>query len=406
MSDPKDIEGKYIAFRDLIINKVSKYVAAHKVFVLCSALLVVTVLFVAILPCPSKSQYLVIRTLSAFSVGGLLSLIPNFFKAKVKNKWSLGGSLFAFFALLIWNPTSAVVDDRCSSSLQISGTVLFAGEPLAGASVKSPELNEVDKTNSNGAFTLPFEKEQLNNPIKVLVEFQGLTKQVNIAQLTADLRLPIDLPDTVLAMSDSIALDMVNRHIQNRDKQIWNEAERLRRINQGREIPWETLLQKLTAWRQLGGRVNNNISFQNGFWRIDTQRELKNTGLITLPLDFSASWNFQQPTVYLLNWQHGIQNKQSQSTVKLEYLILERSPVRIDGSGDLRKRTRTSGRIRVNHRHPLRFAHITLEYSLATGWYKKSKTRLLGYLPSEQYHLHYQHAQWQITGTTKADKSS
>lgn len=395
-----------MAFGDLIINKISKYVAAHKVFVLCTALLAVTVLFVAVLPCPSKSQYLVIRTLSAFSVAGLLSLIPNFFKAKVKNKWSLGGSLLAFFTLLIWNPTSAIVNDHCSSSLQVSGTVLMAGEPLAGAFVKSPELNEVDKTNSNGAFNLPFEKDQLNKPIKVTAEYQGLTKQVSISRLTADMKLPIYFPDTISTISDSIAMAMVNAHIHNRSKQIQYEAQRLQRTNQGKEISWETLLQKLTAWQQLGGRVNNNISFHNGFWRLDTQRALKNVGLITMPLDFSTCWDFQQPTVYLLNWQHGIRNEQSQSTVKLEYVILERNPVKIVSASDLRKRARTIGHIRVNHRYPLRLAHITLEYSLATDWFKESNIRLLGYLPSEQYHLYYQHAQWQIIGTTKPGKSS
>lgn len=203
-----------------------------------------------------------------------------------------------------------------------------------------------------------------------------------------------------------MALDIVNGHIQNREKQIRNEAQRLRRVNQGQEISWETLLQKLTAWQQLSGRVNNNISFHNGFWKLDTQRALKNTGLITLPLDFSASWDFQQPKVYLLNWQHGMRSKQSQSTVKLEYVILETSSVKIVRVGALRKRARTISDIRVNHKYPLRFAHIKLEYSLATDWFKESKIRLLGYLPSEQYHLDYQHAQWQIIGTTKLGKTS
>ncbi|GAB5526508.1 MAG: hypothetical protein Roseis2KO_43800 [Roseivirga sp.] len=404
MTDTKNIEGKYIAFRDLIINKVSKYVAVHKVFVLCSALLAVTVLLVLILPCPSKSQYLIIRTLSAFSVAGLLSLIPNFFKAK--NKWNLESSLLAFFVLLIWNPTSSVINDQCSSSLQISGTVLFAGEPLAGASVKSPELNEVDKTNSNGTFNLPFEKDELNKPIKVIVEFQGLSEQVSITRLTADMKLPIYFQDTISTISDSIALALVNVHIQDRSNQIRHEARRLQRINQGQEISWETLLQKLTAWQQLGGRVDNNISFHNGFWRLDTQWALQNVGLITLPLDFSTCWDFEQPTVYLLNWQYGIRNKQSHSTVKLEYVILEKNPVKIVSASDLRKRARTIGQIRVNHGYPLRFAHITLEYSLDTDWFKESKIRLLGYLPSEQYHIDYEHDQWKITGSKKPGKSS
>jgi hypothetical protein len=133
---------------------------------------------------------------------------------------------------------------------------------------------------------------------------------------------------------------------------------------------------------------------------------MNNAGLITLPLDFSSSWYFQKPIIYLLNWEYGIENGQNQSILKLEYVVLENEPLTTKNIGELRKHSRTTGRIRVNHQNPLRFAHVSLEYSRATNWFKRSKTRLFGHLPNEQYLLTYKNASWQITGTTKPGKTS
>lgn len=406
MSNPEKVKGKFIAFRDVIIHKIAKKASTHGVLLVSTLLIAVVMIVTFLNRCPSQSQYSIIRIITATGLTGYMAVLPSLLKIRFNNSIRLGGGLIIFIIVYGWNPAFALTTDDCFEQMHLTGTVLLGHEPLAGAIVKFPQLNETDITNSQGVFNIPFNKLLVGTSAELQIEYKHLAKEVTVPELANDLKLKIQIPDTVTQLTDSLALGTIKEYVKFNNEQTQLEAQTLIRSRRGERISSTTLQQHITIWEKLSGGATNDLLFSNGFWKLNTQKALNEAGLDESQWNVSSHGSFTEPAAYLLQWEHEIRKGQNQSAIKLEFIIVEKAPTEVELLGARRRRTKTSYHLRIRHSQSIRLAHLTLEYSEATDWKKRSKIRLHGNLQVEEYLLEFKRLEWRVTNSTRPEKIS
>lgn len=76
-------------------------------------LLIAIILLVVLIPCPSKSQYLVFRIVIALAAAGLATVIPGFIKVNLNKGITAGGAIAVFALIYFFDPASTVAENKC-----------------------------------------------------------------------------------------------------------------------------------------------------------------------------------------------------------------------------------------------------------------------------------------------------
>lgn len=77
-------------------------------------LLVLALLLVIFIPCPSNSQYIFFRTILSASVGGIATIIPGFLNIEYRNVVAAGGGLAVMVFMYIYNPVLIDHESNCN----------------------------------------------------------------------------------------------------------------------------------------------------------------------------------------------------------------------------------------------------------------------------------------------------
>jgi len=76
-------------------------------------LLIAIILLVLLIPCPSKSQYLVFRIVIALAAAGIATVIPGVIDVKIPNGITAGGAIAIFALIYFFDPASTVAENKC-----------------------------------------------------------------------------------------------------------------------------------------------------------------------------------------------------------------------------------------------------------------------------------------------------
>lgn len=80
-----------------------------------AALIVVILLLVIFIPCPSATQYFVFRIVIALAAAGLVAVIPGALKINLTNGITASGAIAVFAILYFFDPASVVAANKCEN---------------------------------------------------------------------------------------------------------------------------------------------------------------------------------------------------------------------------------------------------------------------------------------------------
>ena len=172
------VKGKYAAGGNITIEKRLKNVAAQLSLWVGIGVVCVIILISLFLPCPTASQFLLLRIAISVGIASFAGALPGFFKLNNAGVLKIGTGLAVFVICYFSNPATIVITDDCNPKSVLQGKVLFAGLPLAGVRVEAPNLNEYDITNSNGAFDIPYQN-SLKFPVSFRFRFKAIDTVVH-----------------------------------------------------------------------------------------------------------------------------------------------------------------------------------------------------------------------------------
>lgn len=167
---------------------------------LSSAFIIVAIIIITLIPCPSEPQFLFYKIILALSVAGVASIIPGFIRIKYQNFVSAGGAIAVFVFVLTYNPGFIENNPKCKSTFNLN--VQFYGDSAKGTILRSGEAKVVFKgrtqilqLQSDGKITLE------DIPMDILGESILITPQIedySKAQKTVVLSNPATSIDLIL----------------------------------------------------------------------------------------------------------------------------------------------------------------------------------------------------------------
>lgn len=80
-----------------------------------AALIVVILLLVIFIPCPSATQYFVFRIVIALAAAGLVAVIPGVLKINLTNGITASGAIAIFAIVYFFDPASVVAANKCET---------------------------------------------------------------------------------------------------------------------------------------------------------------------------------------------------------------------------------------------------------------------------------------------------
>lgn len=133
-------------------------------FIFGTVFIVVLLIIALFVPCPTRSQMAIFKTVLSLASAGIAAIIPGFFEFKYQKVVSAGGAMGVLALVYLFNPATLITGDDCSSPFSVS--VFVHGEGGRG-----------DYPSLDGTITLDLN----NNRLTQSIDKQGKVTFVDIS---------------------------------------------------------------------------------------------------------------------------------------------------------------------------------------------------------------------------------
>lgn len=387
------IKGKFIALRDMVVTVINDHLSGRITIGLGMVLIVATLGFIINIPCPTKTQYQVLRIVLAV---GSASLLLGFLSFLSDGKWiaylkaTWVGAIF--FIAYSTNPASLVITDDCHLEYRfIEGQVMLAGDPVEGVRIKLSEQDQSATTNNTGAFFLPyFNDGSLSQSKRIRLQWADLDTLVSITQVRPGEVLRIEIPKIIKTPTTKRISALVNDRIDKLNATV--EASHkglLDNYASSEEVTINQLLRTCIPYENKGKSERNYYRFNNSFSQLQYKKNLVEIGINPNDYKLNNSFTLEFFRAFLL------EKNIDQDNVRVVYGLQNQQKVSFDII-TLLPQANGQCHVIVEYDEPVRYLFVTKFFDKVPDDRRQRRMEFTGLKPIETLVLHRKHKEWKL----------
>jgi|GEM_PF-1456154 len=390
MDNVSEIVTKYFAMGNIYINKSVDWIPPKVSVVLSVITLIGCVVFITLIDCPTEIMQTAQRALLGLSIAGLTTPWIQFFRL---GKQHLRGVAFIGLFLVVYLLSPRVEAFNRCDDLMVSGRVLIGNQPLVNAHIKLPDHAKSDITNSSGEFSMGLDYRMLNQAesCQLVIQSGMIDTTLFYASPSIQQTLLIHLPDTVSPLSEANAKNLLKEHMEQRQKKV--EAAIAARVVEleGRTTTLDEIVRLYKGFESIDTYYRNEFKFIGADKVIKYRKNLIDAGIHEVdPLTPYVAHHLPEHQALLIEYLDS-----SDAYFGLEYAFNNAAPVRLINHS-IERTGRLKAKIRASYAENIRAVKVRLEISNTTNYYKQRTMEFYGFLPEEEYNVHFRNGEWRI----------
>lgn len=393
MDKGQGIRSKYLAMRDMVVTIINDFLSGRMTIVVGLLILVPVVLLTMAYPCPSKSQFLIIRLLLAAGIACvMLGFVTLFSDTKSASYIKAGISIVIFTIAFYTNPAMMVVTDDCHLNYDfIEGHVVLAGKPVEGATLSISEQDHLSQTNSAGQFFLPFYRNRPAENRSVRLQWNRFDTLVNLAKSQPDGLIRIELPAYVQRPPKYAMEKIVQERVRKCNEWIMASHQGyLDRYHGQEEVTLKQLIRNCAPYEKINSRYGNDYEFTNGHSHVKFRKNLVQIGIHPNDFKLENSFRLEYYKPFLLK------KKTDKKAFNITYSLFNDREAGADILSVLPQPDGTC-HVLVSYEEPVRYLFVTQRYNGETRWHRQRRMQFMGFMPTETLVLERRNGQWKLS---------
>lgn len=377
--------------RDMVIKYFTDHKAGRVTIVLGALLFLIVLGIVLAIPCPTRTQYSVVRIALAAGISGMSLGFLVFIKdekwALLKVAWMAGTFVLAYLA----NPASIVVTDDCQQRYNfIEGYVVLSGRPIEGVKLSLSEQDHKTITNNSGSFFLPYYHNREKTSRRIRVQWSDYDTLLDLSHAEPGKSLRIEIPREVSAPRPAHIKKLAHQRVEQCLEWIKAQHQGLMdTYEDAEEVTLNQLVRSCAGYEKTTTYQRNYYAFSNGIENIQHKKNLVGIGISpnnfklesSFKLDFFKAFLFEKQTdLEDFHVSYGLLNRKNP-----EFKIVATRPQ--DNGSCL---------VDVEYSESIQYLFVSRNYTELQDKQRKRRMEFYGVKPLETLVLKRRNGVWEI----------
>lgn len=377
--------------RDMVVKYFTDHKAGRATIILGALLFLIVLGIVLAIPCPTRTQYSVIRIALAAGISGMSLGFLVFIKdekwALLKVAWMAGTFVLAYLA----NPASIVVTDDCQKRYNfIEGYVVLSGKPIEGVKLSLSEQDHETVTNSSGSFFLPYYHDRENTSHHIRIQWSDYDTLLDLSDAEPGKNLRIEIPTEVSMPNQAYIKKLVGQRVEQCLEWIKAQHQGLMdTYEEAEEVTINQLIRSSVGYEKTTSYQRNHYAFSNGIENIKYKKNLVSIGVSPNDFKLESSFKLDFFKAFLFEKRTNLED------FHVSYGLLNRMAPHFQIAG-IRPQNDGTCEVDVEYTDPIQYLYVSRNFQKQNDKHRKRRMEFYGVKPLETLILARKNGGWKI----------